>query len=151
MSSSKVAVNAQFCDRVIAANVVFYASSNPDNVDRIGCTVDKSKIYIVGLKTFGDNMGQFYNYNGSDYFSQKAMLPSDFLIREKNYRLRWNDNYVSYVLPLADRNNMVPVFTDTNKFISQDGEHLTEAGAVFFSRLLFDRIDEIYHKVSLTQ
>ena len=47
----------------------------------------------------------------------------------------WGNHYIDLIEPVLDGDN-VKVFTDDNRFISQDCRHLTEAGAEYYARLL---------------
>ncbi|MEK9661972.1 MAG: hypothetical protein VW644_09590, partial [Alphaproteobacteria bacterium] len=46
--------------------------------------------------------------------------------------------YVDLLALLADADGRVPVFTPDRKLITQDRQHLTQAGARYIGKVLFD-------------
>ena len=65
------------------------------------------------------------------------------LARNDSLEKEWGDRFVDLIHPLIDKNNMVPVFTNDCKFISEDCRHLTKGGAVYFSNVMEKRIRTI--------
>ena len=48
----------------------------------------------------------------------------------------YGDKYIDMIEAIRNDDGSIPVFTDTNKYISADTEHLTQAGAQYYSRIL---------------
>ena len=64
---------------------------------------------------------------------------------EENEKLKnlWGERYIDMISPVTTENGEVRIFTDDNKFISQDCRHLTKDGAAFYARALdFSKIFE---------
>ena len=95
----------------------------------------KGSYYIVGVKNFGDNSGIYYNnVNNNAYCVQKAEVQKPIL--DTNYKMKYcyRSKYVDILEILKDKNDMVNVFTDDCKLISQDTRHLTQAGAIYIGK-----------------
>lgn len=95
----------------------------------------KGSYYIVGVKNFGDNSGIYYNnVNNNPYCEQKAEVQKPIL--DTNYKMKYcyRSKYVDILEILKDKNDMVNVFTDDCKLISQDTRHLTQAGAIYIGK-----------------
>ena len=121
------------------ADIVFYAEGpNYDGIPGyISEAVTKDKLYVVGNKNFGESNGIIYlkRYT-KDYFKQKVKMPEN--LREQNDRESkiHGNHYINLMSAVTDENGMVKVFTDNNKFISNDCRHLTKAGAQYFAKTL---------------
>lgn len=125
--------------RVKDADYVFY-SLGPDYEDVPSVvlnSVEEEKLYIVGNKSFGESNGIVYSHRLSDdYFDQTVAIP-DELIKENEISIsKYGDHYIDMLKPVMANQKQVIVFTDDNKFISQDCRHLTESGAIYYSKLL---------------
>ena len=54
-------------------------------------------------------------------------------IKQRQY---WKEHYIDMIAPIRNADGSIPVFTDTNKFISADTEHLTKNGCIYYSQKL---------------
>jgi peptidoglycan/LPS O-acetylase OafA/YrhL len=95
------------------------------------------KLWVLGTKSFGVSNGVFYNYQGPSYFSQRTKLESGVLKKNNKLKRLWGSKYIDFIDKVIDKNEMVPVFTPTKLFISQDTRHFTRGGAEYYS-ILFD-------------
>lgn len=157
-------------DRVEISYVKKFELDKPDNVERIkGCdlvfrtmtikptetaiddfykyldslSVDSSKVIIVGSKRFGHCLGQVYSKrNNEDYFSLTADIEDWYLTQNEEFKIKCKGRYIDLITPVLVADHKVRVFTDNNKIISQDCEHLTKNGAMFYAELLRTKIEE---------
>lgn len=94
-------------------------------------------IWGIGTKNFGESNGIIYkNRWKKDYFRQ-TIVPGQ-TIEEDNKRREsgWGQFYIELMEPVRNADGSVRVFTDGQKFISQDCTHLTQNGAKFYAGLL---------------
>jgi hypothetical protein len=119
--------------RMAEADLVFF--STPDREILASHGLVSPKLWAIGAKSFGINSGYFYNQRGEGYCHQRTALGPGFA--EKNDRLRaeWGSRYLDIIGKLIDSSRTVPVFTPDCRFISQDAEHLTPAGARYIAAL----------------
>jgi len=104
--------------------------------------LDTSKCWFVGTKNFGTNNGIFYRNRGSrNYYFQRTSIDSGFIKLNEALKKQWGSKFIDLIGMNMDKDGKVPVFTPHCQFISQDGRHLTHAGAVYFAENLdIDRI-----------
>ncbi len=104
--------------------------------------IDTSKCWYVGTKNFGSNNGIFYSNRGSrNYRFQRTSIDPWFVTLNDTLKRQWGYKYIDLIGMNMNVEGKVPVFTPHCQFISQDGRHLTHAGAVYFAENLdFDRI-----------
>lgn len=101
-------------------------------------TISLAKTIILGTKNFGYNNNAVMRYDdGSRYSLRVAPLPHVTAADEMAKRNLAGLTYVSILDLLVASDGRVPVFTPDRKFISQDRQHLTEAGAAYLGGLLF--------------
>lgn len=94
-------------------------------------------LVIVGEKNFGESNGQFYCKRKSNgYYEQRTKVRAT--IFEKNNRLKdiYGKRYLDLISLVIDENGTVPVFTPDHHFISQDCEHFSKGGTLFFATLI---------------
>lgn len=133
-----------FQDRSEVADVIFISTASRASLEKL--KLDYSKIYIVGTKNFGKNNGFFYNYSGADYFSQRTLMEDGYIALNESLKNEWQEKYINLIDKIMNPDKTVPVFTDANKFISQDCRHFTKSGAVFFSKLFQNELFQIFEK-----
>lgn len=126
------------------ADIVFYstlgdATKLPVELQE----VDAEKLYIVGIKNFGECNGNIYNRRfETDYFSSRIKMGKSFVEGKTYYeqndeqRECYEDHYIDMITPLLDECGEMPVFSDSKMYISADCEHLTQAGAEYYSKIL---------------
>jgi len=99
--------------------------------------IDTSKCWCVGTKNFGSNNGVFYSKRGtSNYCYQRTAMDSGYIKINEELKKQWGWKFIDLIGMNIDKYGKVPVFTPHCKFISQDGRHLTRAGAVYFAENL---------------
>ena len=122
------------------ADMVFYVEGTDYNrgvPEYMLNAVPKEKLYVVGNKNFGESNGIIYAKRSTEgYFQQKVKMPEGLMKQNLKESEKYGDHYINLMSLVSDENGMVRVFTDDNKFISQDCRHLTRAGAQYFSRIL---------------
>lgn len=136
-----VRANAMRADHVVIAFAM--------EVETIACIdtiaaavrrVTAAPITVIGTKNFGWNnsavlmlpAGQRYGYRA------RPLTKTVEVNRMARERLKqWG--YVDVIGAIADTEGRVPVFTPEGKFISQDRNHLTQAGAAWLGGILFAR------------
>jgi hypothetical protein len=130
------------------SDIIFYATSQL--IDKniltkiISDQTSISKLWIVGIKDFGNSNGIFYNKLGNTECSQiRTNLKNGIKQINDLQAIQWSTKYIDLISLIIDKNQTVPVFTANCKFISQDTEHLTKSGAVYFSGLLDKQLEKI--------
>ena len=94
-----------------------------------------SEVWGIGTKNYGNSNGQIYkNRNNADYFKQSIQINPNFFIINKQLKSDWNNKYIDIIEISSCKKGEIKVFTDNNKFISQDTRHLTKSGAEYYSR-----------------
>ena len=113
--------------------------TTPKQLTGLGIPLDKT--WIIGTKNFGYNTGFFYKKKKrGDYFNQRTVLVDGYLERNEKMKTIWGDRYLDIIGSIVDDKGTVPVFTDRQKFISQDTWHFTKGGAIFFSQIFEEKI-----------
>lgn len=96
---------------------------------------EESEVWGIGTKNYGYSNGQIYkNRYNADYFKQPILINPNFFIINKQLKSDWNNKYIDFIEISSCKNGEIKVFTDNNKFISQDTRHLTKSGAEYYSR-----------------
>lgn len=134
-------------DRIREADIIFFSRLSRSQYKDLDnqYDIDDSKVFNVGTKNFGTNNGKFYANRGSEnYFNQKTYMEDGYLEINKELQNEWGDRYINLIALIIDENNQVPVFTPSNKFISQDTWHLTKAGAEYLAKIIdFERYSSL--------
>jgi peptidoglycan/LPS O-acetylase OafA/YrhL len=97
------------------------------------------KIIVIGIKNFGWNMNGVMRLDEAERYAYRAEVLEE--VRVKNaeaVRTLPADRFVNLLEILDDETGRIPVFTPDRKVISQDREHLTQAGAGYVGRLMFE-------------
>ena len=91
----------------------------------------------ISTKNYGSCNGIIYKNRASkDYFKQVATIDDGYQELNEEWKRQWGNNYIDLLSPSMVDGRHVRVFTNDNKFISQDCRHLTRAGAKWYSSLL---------------
>ena len=124
-------------DRVKAADRIFVFENYADKVpDYVWENADSDIVYCIGTKNFGVSNGTIYSHRFSaDYYNQTVELDPGYLELDLEKKEKWGDHYIELIEPVLV-NGRVRVFSDDNRFLSQDCRHLTEAGAKFYAGVL---------------
>lgn len=120
--------------RMRDADVIFASRTDIDLMKRLEAPLEK--VWAVGTKSFGTSNGVFYNHRGEGYFAQRTPMQKGVWEANERFREMWGDRFIDLIGPVADKERRVPVFTPDGKFISQDTNHLTPAGARFYAGLV---------------
>lgn len=131
-------LNEFYIDRLKKCDFIFYfgyKSNIPkylwDNIKEY-CTV-----YGIGTKNFGESNGVVYSKRFSEnYYNQIIELNNSYKELNNELKNEWGNNYIDLIEPVQNKNGYIRIFTDDNKFISQDCHHLTQAGAKYYSKLI---------------
>ena len=121
------------------ADYVFFSVITKPEYDSIieKNNFDVSKTYIIGIKNFGLNNGLFYNRDKtSGYCDQRAKPKKGYIENNAVLKQTYGKNYIDIMGMLLDENNRMPVFSSDCMFLSEDGVHLTQSGAKYFSEVL---------------
>ena len=124
---------------VEAADFVFYAAGPEytDIPDIVTKNVPADKLYVVSNKLYGYSNGIIYSHRfDDDYFDQTVALQTELMEHNNKLSKLYGDHYIDLIKPLEENEGSIHVFTDDNKYISQDCEHLTQSGAKYYARIL---------------
>ncbi len=135
-------------NRIKNADFIFFGSNYPTEKSIVEYNIDMNKVWIVGPKNFGNSSGIHYNRKVKNYSIYRTSMKTGVLEENLNLKKKWGKKYIDLISLVADSDGKVLVFTPDGKFISQDTEHFTKFGAIFFSRLLDAKFREIM-KLSL--
>lgn len=92
-------------------------------------------VWGIGTKTYGLSNGVIYkNRHRPDYFRQTIKINPIFIEINRQLKKDWNGKYIDLLEMSLARDGRVIVFTEEQKFMSQDTRHLTKSGATFFAR-----------------
>lgn len=113
-----------------------FSFSSKEDVPQYVWDIKKETCTVWGISTknFGYSNGIVYkNRNRSDYYKQSVDLLPGYMELNELWKKQWGDNYIDMLsIPLVD-DKRVRVFTDDKMFISQDCNHLTQAGAKWYA------------------
>lgn len=94
-------------------------------------------IYGIGTKNFGVSNGNIYSRRFMDgYFNLTATCDFGYYQLNEQWKSEWGDNYIDMMASVMTEEGRIKVFTDDNRYISQDCSHLTKAGAEYYARIL---------------
>lgn len=128
--------------RLAAADYVFVATYHPFfqsyNYGDIYPELFNRKFYRVGLKSFGENfIGNIYNKrHQSNYYNLRVTekkFSKDINTYEKQL---FAENFIDMMAPITEKDGSIRLFTDDKMLITQDGIHLTKAGAKLYAQKL---------------
>lgn len=126
-------------DRIKKADYVFIANRGflSDKYSTIIPLVSQKRFYRVGNKSYGPYIGNIYNNDryGKNYYSQKVSERTDSKEISEKEVILFGDRFINMMSPLKDENGMINIFYK-GKLITQDGIHLTKAGAQMYARIL---------------
>lgn len=103
------------------------------------------KVMGISTKNYGSCNGIIYKNKGSiGYYNQVAQIDPGYKELNAKWKKQWGDDYIDLLTPSLVDEQHVRVFTDDNRYISQDCRHLTQAGAQWYARIL--DWNRIFHK-----
>lgn len=128
---------ADVSDRVRNADAVFYTTSGDffEFPEYLSATTLSDKLFVVGTKYFGNSNGQVYarRYE-KDYFNATVEIPLEYLVRNERQQNEYGDHFVDMIAALQVKPGVMPIFSDENKYISQDCRHFTRGGAKYAAK-----------------
>lgn len=99
--------------------------------------IPSEKLYVVSDKNFGVSNGIIYaNRFRDDYFSQSVKIDKSYIENNIWLEEKYGDRFIDLIGAVLTADGTVRVFTDDNRFISQDCMHLTKYGASYYSRII---------------
>ena len=124
-------------DRIPKADRVFIFWANSELPDVLLDNVkSRDIIYGIGTKNYGSNNGNIYSKRFDDnYYELTVPLDKGYEELNNKWKEEWGNKYIDMIEPVLE-NGRVKVFTNDNKYISQDCRHLTKAGAIYYTELL---------------
>jgi hypothetical protein len=140
----------KYTNRLNEADYIFYACLG-DSRELPETLEDYSNInnfYVVGIKNFGESNGQIYQKRFSEDYFESSIIPgkintTDAKLKGLTYLEQnalqkdyYGEKYIDLFEIVQNPDGTIPVFTDTNKFISADTEHLTKNGCIYFAKLI---------------
>lgn len=131
-------LNESYIERLKNSDFIFYfgfKSNVPkyvwDNIKE-NCTV-----HGIGTKNFGEANGAIYSKRfNNNYYEQTIELNKSYKELNEELKNEWNNNYIDLIDLVQNEDGYIRIFTDDNKFISQDCHHLTKDGAKYYSKLI---------------
>lgn len=97
-------------------------------------------LFVLGTKNFGWN-NNFVKQLPADEMFSASTRPLDSVLTFNQLASSEIDGYIDILELLMDKNGEVPVFTDDDRFITYDTNHLTKPGASWLGSLLFEKTD----------
>lgn len=133
-----VSANAydQLRDRVGDADIVFHAIYGKTDVHPLVPEyVPQEKLYVIGHKTFGISNGFIYRQRHSEnYFESTQLADQEIIAFNREMAAKYGDHFIDILSYAMQDDKHVRVFSDDNRYLSQDCRHLTRAGAQFFAQ-----------------
>ena len=128
----------KYLDRCKKADYIFALSSKSDIPKYVVDNLKQGCCLIGhGPKNFGKSNSRIYIHRGTpDYYDSTIKIDEGFIYLNNKWKNEWGQDYVDMLAVVLNPDSTVRVFTDENKYISQDCEHLTEAGAKYYARQL---------------
>lgn len=126
-------------DRLSDADIIFFSEFSLKDYQHLKqhYDIDDAKVWNVGTKNFGANNGIFYNKrHNENYCSLRTSMVKGTLDMNESLKKEWGNKYIDLIASVIDKDGKVPVFTPDCKFISQDCNHFTQAGAQYFAQKL---------------
>lgn len=94
-------------------------------------------IFGIGTKNYGSCNGIIYaRRNADNYFDLTAKLSAGYENLNADWKQQWGDKYIDLLSLAMVDDTHVQVFTDDNRYISQDCRHLTQGGAQWYARMI---------------
>lgn len=125
--------------RINTADYIFVASIYEMNTKYpdFASYAHGKKLYRVGNKSFGSCIGILYNNDryGRNYYKQTVVENDKYMGFNKKEKELYAENFIDMMDILKDKEGNIPVFYG-NRFITQDGLHITHAGAQMYAEKL---------------
>lgn len=99
--------------------------------------IPHDKLYVVSDKNFGASNGIIYAQRfKDDYFSQSVKIDPAYMENNTKLEEKYGDHFIDLIGAVRTEDGSVRVFTDDDRFISQDCMHLTKYGAIYYSKII---------------
>lgn len=99
--------------------------------------IPHDKLYVVSDKNFGTSNGIIYARRfRDDYFSQSVKIDPAYMENNTKLGEKYGDHFIDLIGAVQTEDGSVRVFTDDDRFISQDCMHLTKYGAIYYSKII---------------
>lgn len=103
-----------------------------------------AEVWGIGTKNFGESNGIIYkNRHQSYYFQQTIRINPNFVSMNEQMKKEWKDKYIDLLGMSLVGDGEVVVFSQDNKFISQDTRHLSKGGAEYFANKI--NFHQLFH------
>lgn len=129
--------------RISNADFIFFGSNYPTKELIAKYNIDMNKVWIIGIKDFGNSNGIHYNRKIENYANYRTAMKTGVLENNLNLKKEWGYKYIDIIGLIDNSEGKVLVFSPDGKFLSQDTVHFTKFGAMFFARLLNSKFREI--------
>lgn len=125
-------------EKALSSDIVFsFSSKNDIPVEVLNCASLNNKVFGIGTKNYGSCNGIIYaRRNSPNYYRLTNQIQPGYIELNNKWKKEWGDNYIDFITPVLEGEGRVRVFTDDNKYISQDCRHLTQAGAKYYARII---------------
>jgi peptidoglycan/LPS O-acetylase OafA/YrhL len=133
----------EFKTRIKEANFIFFGSDGPTKKSVAKYNINADKLWIVGIKDFGNSNGIHYNKKILNYLRYRTAMKRGVLAKDLKFKKTWDKRYIDLLDLVADSKGQVLVFNPDGKFLSHDTRHLTKFGAIFFAKHLNTKLREI--------
>lgn len=101
------------------------------------CKKSNCKVMGISTKNYGSCNGIIYkNRNSNRYFDQVLTIEPGYKELNEEWKQQWGEDYIDLLTPSMVDESRVRVFTEDNRYISQDCLHLTQAGAQWYAKIL---------------
>ena len=127
-----------YIERIKAADMIFTFRGKDEVPSYVTSNMsDNCQIWGIGTKNYGECNGIFYRKRFSDSFKDSAVaIPASYVALNDRWREGWGENYVDFIRLAEISPGVVRILTPEGKFISQDCEHLTRAGAIWYASMI---------------
>lgn len=126
--------------RIKKADYVFIANNTYmlDRYERLLPLALTKKFYRVGRKSYGTWIGIIYNNDryGNFYYNQLVAESASTIKTNTIEREMYGERFIDMMTPLKNDDGLIPIFDDKERLITQDGIHLTRAGAQKYAKIL---------------
>jgi hypothetical protein len=97
------------------------------------------RIIVIGTKNFGRNPNAIMAMSPERRRVFRALIAEEAWERNRRDELGFPEEcFVDLLAMLADPHRRVPLFSADDELLTEDGSHLTRAGARYVGRLLFE-------------
>lgn len=125
-------------DRIEKADYIFVATNAPFlssyNYNDIYPELFNRQFYRVGLKSFGGFIGNTYNKRGTSYYFDSKVNETKKSEEINSYeRSFFGKDFIDMMTPIKEKDGQIRLFTKDKKLITEDGIHLTKAGAMMYA------------------